>query len=119
MAHVLVHIHSGPDLPSKATLGGIVAVTAARAGHQVTVFLAGDGVHLLAPQHADITAPGTGRMGDHLVTLRDLGATIRVSRLSSLARGYDDSLLAPHTASFALPEDLIALSLAADSTLCY
>ena len=119
MAHVLVHIHSGPDLPSKATLGGIVAVTAARAGHQVTVFLAGDGVHLLAPQHADTTAPGTGRLGDHLAALRELGATFRVSRLSSQARGYDDSLLAPHNATFSPPDELIALSLAADSTLCY
>lgn len=116
---VLVHIHSGPDMPVKATLGALVALTAAKAGHAVSVFFAGDGVHCLAPGHADVTGAGTGRMGDHLEGLRLAGVAIYVSGMSARARGYDDSLIAPHAGTFAMPDKLVELSLEADSTLCY
>ena len=119
MPHLLVHIHSGPDLPAKATLGCLVALSAAREGHQVTLFLAGDGISLLDPAHAGLSAPGTGRLGDHLAGLRAAGVSLRVSRLSAAARGHDDRLLAPHGATFALPEDLVTLTFAADRTLTY
>ena len=46
MAKILVHIHTGPSDPTKATLGLLVALTAKKKGHDVTVFLAGDAVHL-------------------------------------------------------------------------
>ena len=48
MPKILIHIHSGPDLKNKATLGMLVAATAIKEGHDVTIFLAGDGVHLLS-----------------------------------------------------------------------
>ena len=47
MSKILVHIHSGPDLKNKATLGMLVAVSAIKDGHDVSLFLAADGVHLL------------------------------------------------------------------------
>ena len=47
MSKIVVHIHSGPDLANKATLGLLVAVTAVDKGGDVTLFLAADGVHLL------------------------------------------------------------------------
>ena len=47
MSKFLIHIHSGPDLKNKATLGMLVAVTAFNKGNEVNVFLAADGVHLL------------------------------------------------------------------------
>ena len=46
MSKILVHIHSGPDLKNKATLGMLVAVSAIKDGHDVSLFLAADGVHL-------------------------------------------------------------------------
>ena len=46
MSKILVHIHSGPDLKNKATLGMLVAVSAIKDGQDVSLFLAADGVHL-------------------------------------------------------------------------
>ncbi|MCH2163595.1 MAG: DsrE family protein [Marinovum sp.] len=120
MAQILVHIHSGPEAPNKATLGCIVALTAAKGGHDVTVFFAADGVHLLSADHtASVVGQGTGALADHIPALKEAGATFKVSGMSAKARGYDESLLAGHPAEFAMPDTLIALSLAADSVLCY
>ena len=47
MAKVYINIHSGPELKNKATLGLLVAVNAQKKGHNVKVFLAADGVHLI------------------------------------------------------------------------
>ena len=53
MSKFLIHIHSGPDLKNKATLGMLVAVTAFNKGNEVNVFLAADGVHLLNVKNDD------------------------------------------------------------------
>lgn len=120
MAKILIHIHSGPDSPNKATLACTVALTAATAGHEVTVFFAADGVHLLAPDNiASVTGQGTGAMADLIPGLAIAGASFRVSGKSAKARGYDETLLEGHPAEFAMPDALIALSLEADSVLCY
>ena len=37
MAKVSINIHSGPEVKNKATLGLLVAVTAQKKGHKVTV----------------------------------------------------------------------------------
>ncbi len=46
MSKFLIHIHSGPDLKNKATLGMLVALTAFKRGDEVNIFLAADGTHL-------------------------------------------------------------------------
>lgn len=120
MARLLVHIHTGPEAPTKAALGLLVALTATREGHEVTLFLAGDGVHLLSPRHADVTGEGTGCVGDHLEALHGSGLTLMVSGLSAKARGYDEALLGDFSgARFARPEDLVATAVGADTVLCY
>ena len=81
MSRFLVHIHTGPEGPNKATLGCLVALEAARKGHDVTLFFAADGVHLLAPQHAGIEGQGTGRLGEHLVAA--LAARVGGARLEA------------------------------------
>jgi predicted peroxiredoxin len=120
MASILVHIHTGPGDATKAALGLLVAATAARKGHAVSVFLAGDGVHLLAPETAaSLEGQGTGRAGDHLAALSEHGARFFVSAMSAKARGYDESLLAGHAAEFALPDGLVDLATEAGTVLCY
>ena len=119
MPRFLVHIHTGPADANKATLGCLVALAAARKGHDVTVFLAGDGVHLLAPAHAGIEGEGTGRLSEHLTALSEMGVRFRVSGLSAKARGYDETLLEGHAAEFAMPDALIDLAQAAVTVLCY
>ena len=47
MSKVLVHIHSDLEFKNKVTLGLMVALAAEKNGHEVTLFLAADGVHIL------------------------------------------------------------------------
>ena len=115
----LVHIHTGPADPTKATLGLLVALTALREGHEVDLFLAGDAVHLLAPAHAELEGLGTGALSEHLAGLSEGGARLHLSGKSAKARGYDDTLLQGHDAVFAMPEVLVRLAAGADRVLTY
>ena len=61
MANLLIHIHSGPELKNKLTLGLLVAKTGVAEGHSVKLFLAADAVHALACRaEGDIVGQGTG-----------------------------------------------------------
>lgn len=120
MAKILIHIHTGPDDATKAALGCNVAAAAAKGGHEVTVFMAGDAVHLLAPETAtSLEGLGTGKLSDHLATLVEHGANFVLSGMSAKARGYDESLLDGYAARFGMPPDLVALTVEADKVLCY
>ncbi len=47
MAKILIHVTCGPENPTKAALAFLVAKAAVDEGHEVSMFLAGDGVQLL------------------------------------------------------------------------
>jgi uncharacterized protein len=47
MAKILVHITHGPEHPTRAALGFLVAKAAIDEGHEVSLFLAGDAVQLV------------------------------------------------------------------------
>lgn len=120
MTTFLVHIHTGPADPTKATLGCLVALTALKSGHAVDLFLAGDGVHLLAPDHvAALEGLGTGRLSDHVPAIAAAGGRFYVSGMSAKARGYDAAILQGHPAEFAMPDVLVRLAAAADVVLTY
>lgn len=120
MANLLIHIHSGPELKNKLTLGLLVAKTGVTEGHNVKLFLAGDAVHALnCRAEGEIAGQGTGDVNLHLRALAEANIEIMVSGMSAKARGYDDSLLAGYNASFAMPDKLIGLALDADTVLCY
>lgn len=119
MSKILIHIHTGPENPTKAALGLLVGLTAQKDGHEVTLFLAGDAVHLLASEHADVTGQGTGRVGDHLAELKAAEVPLILSGKSAQARGYDETLMDGYNARFGLPSVLIEESTAADTVLCY
>ncbi|TCD16616.1 DsrE family protein [Oricola cellulosilytica] len=119
MTKMLVHVHTGPQDPTKATLAFLVAATAAEE-EDVSVFLAGDAVHLFAPETiASLEGQGTGRLRDHLQRIEKAGGTYYLSGKSAAARGYDDSILAERPASFAMPDVLVRLAREADCVLCY
>ena len=100
---VLVHICSG--LQSK---------------NKVTLFLAGDGVHILnCKKSGEIVGQGTGDLYEHLENLKNSKVTIYVSGLSAKSRGYDEKLLEGYNAEFAMPDLLVDESIKADSVLCY
>ena len=120
MSKILIHIHSGPELKNKVTLGCLVALTAIKKDHDVTLFLAADGVHLLNCKNKDeIVGQGTGDLYDHLVSLKEANTKIFVSGMSAKARGYDESLLNGFNAEFAMPDKLLDLSTESNTVLCY
>ncbi|MDV7143794.1 DsrE family protein [Tropicimonas sp. TH_r6] len=120
MSDFLIHITTGPEDPTKATLGCLVAATAAKAGHETRVFLAGDAVRLFDPEVAAVlTGLGTGRLSDHLEEIADHGGRFYLSGMSAKARGYDESLLDGRPAEFALPDVLVGLADEAATVLCY
>ena len=117
---VLVHIYSGLDSKNKITLGLLVALTAEKNDHKVTLFLAGDGVQILNCKKAgEIVGQGTGDLYEHLQNLKSSKITIYVSGMSAKSRGYDEKLLDGYTAEFVMPDVLVEESIKADSVLCY
>ena len=118
MAKLLVHIHSSPEMKNKVTLGLLVAVSGVKNGHEVKLFLAADGVHILnCKDEGEVVGQGTGDVKVHLDALKEAKTKIFVSGMSK-ARGYDDSLLEGFNAEFAMPDVLIYSSLEAESVLC-
>ena len=117
---VLVHINSGLESKNKITLGLLVALTAEKNDHKVTLFLAGDGVEILNCKKAgEIVGEGTGDLYEHLQNLKNSKVTIYVSGMSAKSRGYDEKLLDGYTAEFVMPDVLVEESIKADSVLCY
>lgn len=120
MAKFLVHVTTGPADPTKAALAFLIAATAAREGHEVSVFIAGDGVSLFQPEVvSSLEGRGTGRLQAHLEAIADSGARMYLSGMSAKARGLDESILAGHPAEFAMPDVLVRLAAEAETVLCY
>ena len=120
MSKLLVHIHSDLEFKIKVTLGLMIALAAEKKGHEVTLFLAADGVNILNCKSAgEIVGQGTGDLHEHLENLKNTNVAIFVSGMSAKARGYDETLLDGYKAEFAMPDKLIEESIKSDSVLCY
>jgi len=102
MASFLVHVTTGPDDPTKAALAFLVAATAAKGGHSVTMFIAGEGVSLFRPGVASsLEGKGTGRLEQHLAALSEAGVRLYLSGMSANARGLErDEVISGHSLSF-------------------
>ena len=117
---VLVHIYSGLESKNKVTLGLLVALTAEKNDHKVTLFLEGNGINILNCKNAgEIVGKGTGDLYELLENLKNSNVTIYVSEMSAKSRGFDNTLLYGYKAEFAMPNVLIEESIKADSVLCY
>jgi predicted peroxiredoxin len=116
----LIHIHTGPDNPTKAALGFLVAAAAQKEGHNVTVFLAGDGASLITDDAiASVEGTGTGKLSEQLPAFTGAGGKIFVSGMSAKARSIGEDALAGKSAEFAMPAKLVELAAAADVVLVY
>ena len=103
---------------TRAALGLLVARTAIGAGHDVSVFLAGDGVHLLVADTADgVVGLGTGAVREHLEAIVEGGGALFASARSCEARGIAADAWLP--AVPAPPDRLVALMAEADRVLVY
>lgn len=116
MAKILIHVTRGPEDPTRAALGFLVARAAAEEGHDVSMFLAGDGVQLLRDEVLDnLTGLGTGSLRDSYDGVVARGGRIYASGMSSKARGVElDGRAEP-----ALPNRLVELALEHDRVLTY
>jgi predicted peroxiredoxin len=117
---LLVHLTCGVENPTRAALALLVAATAAKEGHPVDVFIAGDGVSLLRPSTiAAVVGIGTGSVAEHLEALHVAGAGLWASGQSSAARGIlpDDLYAVGFTAS--PPSKLVELVMTVDQVLTY
>ena len=119
MGHLLVNIATGPENPTRAALGCLIARQALAGGHTVDVFFAGDGVDFLRPETAEAAQGiGTGKVAEHIQALTSGGARIFASGMSSKARGLDATTAGP-SVTFAPPERLVELVFEAERVLVY
>jgi uncharacterized protein len=120
MSRLLVHLVTGPENPTRAALALLVARTALEAGHEVDVFVAGDGVAILRPETLDAgQGIGTGSLREHVAALVAGGVTLHASGMSSKARGIDAAALGGLAVTMAPPTRLVELAFAADRVLTY
>ncbi|MGH2675714.1 MAG: DsrE family protein [Actinomycetota bacterium] len=120
MTKLLVHITCGQDDPTRAALGFLVAKTAQEEGHQVAVFLAGDGVNLIRDEALDmVEGVGTGRLRDHFDAFAAGGGHVFLSGMSSKARGIGEDALEGKPAEMAMPNVLVKLVAESDNVVTY
>jgi uncharacterized protein len=120
MARILVHITHGPEHPTRAALGFLVAKTAIDEGHSVTLFLAGDAVQLLRNAILDnLTGLGTGKLRELYDAIVSGGGKFYLSGMSSKGRGVIDADLESKPAEFAMPNVLVKLALESDRMFTY
>ncbi len=97
-----------------------MARTAQQKGHEVDLFLAGDGVGLLRDATMDaVQGIGTGSLREHFDALVAGGARFYASGMSSKARGLDDSALGGKPVEMAPPDKLVDLAFEADRVISY
>jgi predicted peroxiredoxin len=117
---ILIHITSGPENPTKAALGFLVAKTAIEEGHVVTLFLAGDAVQLLRNEVlANLTGLGTGKLKDHYDAIVAGGGTFYLSGMSGNSRGVLEDDIKDKPAEFAQPSVLLQLAIDSDRMFVY
>jgi predicted peroxiredoxin len=120
VAKLLVHLTTGPEGPTKAALGFLVAKAAADEGHEVSLFLAGDAVQLLREDVLDsLVGLGTGSLRDSYDAVVAAGARIYASGMSSKARGLGEPDLDGKPVELAMPTKLVELALESDRVLTY
>ena len=120
MGTLLVHITHGPEAPTRAALGLLVARAAVEEGHDVTVFLAGDAVQLIRDPVLDsLSGLGTGSLRESYDAVAAGGGRFFVSGMSSKARGVSQPDLDGKPAEMAMPNRLVQLAFEADRILTY
>jgi predicted peroxiredoxin len=117
---LLVHVTCGPEAPTRAALGLLVARAGIEEGHDVSVFLAGDAVQLIRDAVLDsLTGLGTGSLRESFDAIAAGGGRFYVSGMSSKARGVTEDDLKGKPAELAMPNRLVQLAFETDRTFTY
>ena len=120
MGKLLVHVTHGPEHPTRAALGFLVAKAALEEGHEVALFLAGDAVQLLRDAVLDsLSGLGTGSLRESYEAIAAGGGRFYLSGMSSQARGVTGADLEGKPAEMAMPKVLVQLAFEHDRVLTY
>jgi uncharacterized protein len=120
MSKLLVHVTCGPNDPTRAALAFFVAAAATDAGHEVHVFLAGDGVQLVRESVLNnLHGLGTGALREHFDKALAGGARIYLSGNSCAARGLGETDLAHVAHEKVGPPRLVELVMECDRNIVY
>jgi uncharacterized protein len=120
MGSLLVHVTCGPEAPSRAALGLLVARAGLEEGHEVSVFLAADAVQLLRAAVLDnLVGLGTGSLRESFDAVVAGGGRVYASKMSAAARGVTEGELGAASAEAAPPARLVQLAFACDRVLTY
>jgi uncharacterized protein len=119
MGRLLVHITAGPDAPTRAALGLLVARAGIDEGHDVSIFLAADAVQLIRDAVHSLTGLGTGALRESFDAIAGGGGRFYISGVSSKARGVTEDDLNGKPAEFAMPKRLVQLAFEADRSFTY
>ena len=121
MTKILIHVNTAPTDPTKAALAFLVAKTVVAEGHQLALFVAGDGVHLLTEEVASRTEGlGTGKLTEHFEALNAAhGIEVYFSGMSAKARNIAPEQIVLRNAQAAMPNKLVQLTAECDRVLCY
>ena len=119
-SRILIHITHGPEHPTRAALGFLVAKAAIEEGHTVTLFLAGDAVQLLRDGVLDnLAGLGTGNLRESFDAVVAGGATIYYSGMSARSRGLSEQDVQGKPVQAATPNQLVQLALEHDRMFTY
>ena len=120
MSKILVHITHGPEHPTRAALGFLVAKSAIEEGHEVTLFLAGDAVQLARDAVLDnLVGLGTGTLRESYDAIVAGGGHFYLSGMSSRGRGISDGDMVNKPMEMATPNVLVRLALESDRMFTY
>ncbi|MFA9460216.1 DsrE family protein [Thiohalorhabdus methylotrophus] len=114
---VVVSVTHGTDDPTQATLGVLAAKAAADQGHEVTVWLQGEGAVLanknVYPHVQGVNMPA---MKDAMEALVDKGVPVWVCKACGVARDVGESNWVA-TASYKTMGDFVGAALEADKNI--
>lgn len=120
MAKILVHVTVGPNDATRAALAFLVAKTVVDEGHQLSLFVAGDGVHLLTSGVAQATVGlGTGNLSEHIAAINEHAFEAYFSGMSAKARNIEPADVILRGAQPAMPTKLVQLIVECDKTISY
>jgi predicted peroxiredoxin len=120
--HLLIHLTHGPEKPTQADRAFLIAKTALRDGHQVSMFLAGSAVQLIRDEHLD-SVLGVGETATELRNsfqeIIQNGGRIVLSKVSCGARGITEEDIKGKKVEQGSPSVLVEMTASCDKVITY
>ncbi|WP_428908038.1 DsrE family protein [Niallia sp. Krafla_26] len=120
--HLFIHLTHGPEKPTQADRAFLIAKTALRDGHQVSMFLAGSAVQLIKDEHLD-SVLGIGvtatELRNSVEEIIERGGRIVLSQVSCGARGITVEELKHKKVETGSPSVLVEMTAVCDKVITY